>query len=81
MGDVSRRGGDAGRRADRQRPSLADRLALRPAEVAEALGLSERTIRQILPELPHIRAGRAVLLPPSGTFRRVPRLLIPKSDT
>jgi excisionase family DNA binding protein len=43
--------------------SLANRLALRPAEVAEALGLSERTVRQILPELPHIRVGTAVVVP------------------
>ncbi len=42
---------------------LSGRLALRPAEVAKALGLSERTIRQILPELPHLRIGSAVVVP------------------
>ena len=42
---------------------LADRLALRPREAAEALGIGERTLRQILPELPHVRVGGAVLLP------------------
>jgi len=42
---------------------LADRLALRPKEAAEALGISERTLRQILPELPHVRVGGVVLLP------------------
>ena len=42
---------------------LADRLALRPSEVAEALGVSERTIRQVLPELPHFRLGSAVVVP------------------
>lgn len=42
---------------------LRDRLALQPIEVAEALGLSERTIRQILPELPHVRIGSAVVIP------------------
>ncbi len=42
---------------------LSDRLGLRPAEVAEVLGLSERTIRQILPELPHLRIGSAVVVP------------------
>ncbi len=42
---------------------LADRIALRPAEVAKALGLSERTVRQILPELPHVRIGTAVVVP------------------
>ena len=42
---------------------LSNRLALRPAEVAEALGLSERTIRQLLPELPVVRIGTAVVVP------------------
>ncbi len=63
MSDVpnSRDGDD--RQDDRRRTALADRLALRPAEVAEALGLSERTVRQILPELPHVRIGSAVVVP------------------
>ena len=43
--------------------NLATRLALRPKEAAEALGISERTLRQILPELPHVRVGGVVLLP------------------
>ena len=47
------------------RPRL-DRLALRPREAAEALGLSERKLRELLPELPHIRVGGAVLLPVEG---------------
>ena len=42
---------------------LADRLALRPKEAAKALGIGERTLRQILPELPHVRVGGVVLLP------------------
>lgn len=45
---------------------LADRLALRPKEAAEALGLSERKLREVLPQLPHIRLGGAVLLPVEG---------------
>ncbi len=45
---------------------LATRLALRPKEAAEALGIGERTLRQILPELPHVRVGGAVLLPVEG---------------
>ena len=45
---------------------LADRLALRPAEAAKALGFGERTLRQILPELPHVRVGGVVLLPVAG---------------
>ena len=44
-------------------PRTAPRLALRPKEAAEALGISERTLRQILPDLPHLRVGGAVLLP------------------
>jgi len=45
--------------------SLADRLALRPAEAARALGLSERTFRDLLPRIPHFRTeeGGAVLIP------------------
>jgi excisionase family DNA binding protein len=46
-----------------ERPNLSDRLALRPAEAAEALGVSIRTLRRLLPELPHIRRGGAVLFP------------------
>ncbi len=42
---------------------LGSRLALRPKEAAEALGIGERTLRQILPELPHVRVGGVVLLP------------------
>ena len=47
-------------------PILAQRLALRPKEAAEALGIGERTLRQLLPELPHVRIGGAVLLPVVG---------------
>ena len=43
--------------------SLRDRLALRPMEAAKALGIGERTLRQILPQLPHVRVGGVVLLP------------------
>lgn len=42
---------------------LADRLALRPKEAAAVLGLSERTFRALLPFLPHVRAGGAILVP------------------
>jgi hypothetical protein len=42
---------------------LANRLALRPKEAAAVLGLSERAFRTLLPSLPHVRAGGAVLVP------------------
>ena len=42
---------------------LADRLALRPREAAAVLGISERTLRKILPGLPHVRLDGAVLIP------------------
>ena len=45
---------------------LAHRLALRPKEAAEALGIGERTLREILPELPHLRVGGLVLIPVKG---------------
>ncbi len=47
-------------------PRLAERLALRPKEAAEALGISERTLRQLLPELPTVRRGNVVLVPVAG---------------
>ena len=47
-------------------PDLAGRLALRPREAAAALGVSERKLRELLPELPHVRVGGVVLLPVEG---------------
>ena len=46
-----------------------ERLALRPKEAAEALGLSERKLRELTPELPHIRRG-GVILYPVGALER-----------
>ena len=46
--------------------ALRDRLALRPKEAATALGVSERTLRQLLPELPTVRRGGVVLIPITG---------------
>ena len=46
--------------------SLPGRLALRPSEAAETLGISERKLRELLPELPHIRRGGVVLIPVSS---------------
>lgn len=42
---------------------LSSRLALRTKEVAAALGISERKLREILPELPHMRLGGVVIIP------------------
>ena len=44
-------------------PEQPERLGLRPIEVAKALGVSERTVRQILPEIPHLRIGTAIVIP------------------
>ena len=61
MGDQPRQ--KAGAEARKERLFLADRLALRPAEAARALGISERKLRQILPQVPHLQAGVAILIP------------------
>jgi excisionase family DNA binding protein len=39
------------------------RLALRAKEAAAALGVSERTLRSLLPQIPHFREGGVVLIP------------------
>ena len=54
---------DRGAKAAPEPVDLQGRLALRPKEAAQALGIGERTLRQMLPELPHIHLGQAVLLP------------------
>ena len=52
---------------ERSRPPCLDtRLALRPAEAAEALGISERSLRQIGSELPRVHLGRSVVYPIEG---------------
>lgn len=43
--------------------ALPERLALRPKEAAEALGLSERKFREIMHELPHLFVGGVRLFP------------------
>lgn len=48
---------------DRRDLNLSDRMALRPKEAAHALGICERKLREILPELPHVRLGGAVIIP------------------
>ena len=39
------------------------RLALTVAEAATAVGVSERHLRTMLPEIPHLRLGGRVLIP------------------
>jgi hypothetical protein len=43
--------------------SLAGRLAISIPETAQALGVSERLVRDLLPELPHVRLGRRTVIP------------------
>jgi len=45
---------------------LRGRMALRPREAAEALGISERKFREVLPELPVVRHGGVVVIPVDG---------------
>ena len=40
-----------------------ERLALRPREAAVALGISERKLREMLPQLPTVREGGVVMIP------------------
>jgi hypothetical protein len=50
-------------RQDEKRLDLAGRLALSIPEAAMALGVSERLVRDLLPELPHVRLGRRTVIP------------------
>lgn len=43
--------------------SIDGRLALSLAETARALGVSERHVREIPPDLPHVHLGRRVVIP------------------
>jgi hypothetical protein len=42
---------------------LADRLALRPKEAAEALGICQNTLRALRSQLPVVHVGGVVLYP------------------
>ena len=42
---------------------LSERLALSVPEAADSLGISERTMRSILPDVPHLRIGQRVVIP------------------
>jgi excisionase family DNA binding protein len=45
---------------------LSSRLALRQDEAASVLGISVRTLRNLQPEIPHIRRGGVILIPVAG---------------
>lgn len=49
-------------RADRAVP----RFGLSIREAAKSIGLSEGAFRELLPTIPHIRAGRRVIVPVDG---------------
>ncbi len=42
---------------------LSDRLALSVTEAAASLGVSERLLRNELPNIPHLRLGGRVVIP------------------
>ena len=58
--------GSAGRRTGPG--SLDTRLAMRPAEASDALGISPRTLRRWMRDLglPYVRVDRVVLIPVGG---------------
>ena len=45
---------------------LPDRLALTVSEAAESVGVSERHLRSLLPEIPHVHLGGRVVIPVDG---------------
>ena len=55
--------GQQNRREQQAGVDLSTRLALRPREAAAALGICERTLRTLQPELPCVRVGGTVLYP------------------
>ena len=42
---------------------LSERLALSVPEAAEAIAVSERLFRELLPDIPHCRLGNRVVIP------------------
>ena len=44
-------------------PQLSGRLALTVPEAAAAIGVSERHLRSMLPEIPHLYLGGRVVIP------------------
>lgn len=49
-------------KADRSIP----RLGISIREAAKSVGLSEASFRELLPDIPHLRAGRRVIIPVEG---------------
>ena len=48
---------------------LDTRLALRPGEAAEALGICPRTLRKIAPEIPRVWLTRKIVVYPVDSLR------------
>ena len=44
-------------------PQLGTRLALSVSEAADAISVSERHLRKLLPEIPHMHIGGRVVIP------------------
>ncbi len=61
-----------------ERPiQLNNRLTLSVREAAEAIGVSERHLRSMLPEIPHLRIGTRVVIP----VERLKQWLSERADT
>ena len=46
-----------------KRPDLVGRLALTVTEAARSVGVSERHLRSMLPEIPHLYLGNRLVIP------------------
>ncbi len=54
----------AGSTANREQlPELSQRIGLSVSEAADAVGVSERHLRKLLPEIPHMHIGGRVVIP------------------
>ncbi len=52
-----------GKGTDKPIPHLSQRIALSVSEAADAVGVSERHLRKLLPEIPHMHIGGRVVIP------------------
>ena len=48
---------------NKELPQLGTRLALSISEAADAISVSERHLRKLLPEIPHMHIGGRVVIP------------------